>query len=89
MISAPSSRVEAPHDVCHGCCRRPSRSVNSVPNAFEKFWPSSWLVPICSALPSRITPSHVQDRTAPANFSRCVFSPVKTGIAMTSRMTSA
>ena len=32
----------------------------AMPNALAKFWPSSWLVPICRALPSPIIPSQVQ-----------------------------
>ena len=34
-------------------------------NTRAKFCPSSWLVPICSALPSRIMASHVQVVVAP------------------------
>ena len=37
-----------------------------MPNARAKFWPSSWLVPICSALPSPIIASHVNVLVAPA-----------------------
>ncbi len=33
--------------------------------ALAKFWPSSWLVPICSALPSPIMASHVRVLMAP------------------------
>ena len=36
-----------------------------MPKAAAKFWPSSWLVPICSALPSPIIPSQVQVRVGP------------------------
>ena len=36
-----------------------------MPNARAKFWPSSWLVPICSALPSPIIASHVSVFVAP------------------------
>ena len=44
---------------------RPDSSRNSIPNTRAKFCPSSWLVPICSALPSRIIASHVQLGSAP------------------------
>ena len=80
MISAPISRVEAPQDVCQAYCWAPSASENWMPKARAKFCPSSWLVPICSALPSPIIPSQVQVRTAPANRSRSVLWPVSTGI---------
>ena len=50
-------------------CRR--RRGTSMSKAVAKFWPSSWLVPICSALPSRIIASQVmrvdrRRRSAPA-----------------------
>ena len=51
-----------------------------------KFCPSSWLVPICSALPSPIIPSVVQVRVAPAKRSRAVLWPVSTGTLSTSTM---
>ena len=51
-----------------------------------KFCPSSWLVPICRALPSPIIPSHVQVRFAPANRSRAVLWPVSTGRLNASNM---
>ena len=35
-------------------------------NALAKFWPSSWLVPICSALPSPIIASQASVLMAPA-----------------------
>ena len=50
----------------------------------EKFCPSSWLVPICRALPSPIIPSVVQVRVAPAKRSRAVLWPVSTGMLSTS-----
>ena len=53
---------------------------------FEKFCPNSWLVPICSALPSPIIPSQVHVRFAPANRSRAVLWPVSTGMCSTSTM---
>ena len=86
MIKAPISRLDAPHDVCHTYSNTPEGPENWVPKTLEKFCPSSWLVPICSALPSPIIPSQVQVRIAPAKRSRTVFSPVSTGIAMTSTM---
>ena len=55
-------------------------------NGREKFCPSSWLVPICSALPSPIIPSQVQVRFAPAKRSRAVLCPVSTGMDSTSTM---
>ena len=58
-------------------------SEKRISNARAKFWPSSWLVPICNALPSPIIPSHVHVRVAPANRSRAVLWPVSTGIAAT------
>ena len=39
--------------------------VNWMENARAKFCPSSWLVPICRALPSPIIPSHDQVRSGP------------------------
>ena len=52
-------------------------------NALAKFWPSSWLVPSCSALPSPIMPSHVYVAVAPAKRSRAVFRPTTTGMPST------
>ena len=75
MISAPMRRVDAPHEVCHAKSRPPVSVENSVPKAFEKFWPSSCDVDICSALPSAITPSVVHDVVAPANRSLAVLRP--------------
>ena len=80
------SRVDTPHEVCQTYSSTPSVVVNVMPKALEKFWPSSWLVPICSALPSPIIPSHVQVRVAPAKRSRAVLWPVSTGNAATSTM---
>ena len=60
-----------------------------MPNALAKFWPSSWLVPICSALPSRIIPSHVHDVSAPANRSRSVLRPTRTGTPITLTIVSS
>ena len=54
-----------------------------MPNARAKFWPSSWLVPICSALPSPIIASHVSVLSAPAKRSFGVLRPTTTGIAST------
>ena len=51
-----------------------------------KFCPNSWLVPICSALPSPIIPSVVQVRLAPAKRSRAVLWPVSTGMLSASTM---
>jgi hypothetical protein len=45
--------------------------------------PSSWLVPICSALPSRIMASHVHVVVAPAKRSLSVLRPVRMGMAST------
>ncbi len=56
--------------------------------ALAKFWPSSWLVPICSALPSPIMASHVIVLMAPANRSLGVLRPTSTGMASTSTMKS-
>ncbi len=57
--------------------------------ARAKFCPSSWLVPICRALPSRIMASHVQVVVAPAKRSLSVLRPVSTGMARTFTMTSS
>ena len=59
-----------------------------MPKTLAKFCPNSWLVPIWSALPSPIIPSHVRLLTAPANRSFAVFSPTTTGIASTFTMKS-
>src|SRR5713101_6812627 len=88
MISAPISRVDTPHDVCQTCSCSPDSEEYRVPKTLAKFWPSSWLVPICSALPSPIIPSQVHDVMAPANRSLAVLRPVSTGTASTSTMTS-
>ena len=58
-------------------------------NALAKFWPSSWLVPICSALPSRIIASQVRVLMAPANRSPAVLRPTSTGMASTLTMKSS
>ena len=57
--------------------------------ALAKFCPSSWLVPICSALPSPIMASQVRVLMAPANRSLAVLRPTTTGMASTSVMKSA
>jgi len=57
--------------------------------ARAKFWPSSWLVPICRALPSPIMPSSVYVLVAPAKRSRAVLRPTSTGIASTFTMKSS
>ena len=88
MTSPPTSRVEAPHDVCHPCTDSPVSDWNSIPNAREKFCPSSWLVPIWSALPSDIMASQVHVVVAPAKRSRSVLRPISTGTARTSTMKS-
>ena len=56
--------------------------------ARAKFWPSSWLVPICRALPSRIIASQVMVLMAPAKRSRRVLTPTCTGMARTLTMKS-
>ena len=58
-------------------------------NALAKFWPRSWLVPHCSALPSCISASMQYVVTAPGNFSLSVFAPLTTGIASTFSAKSA
>ncbi len=60
-----------------------------MPKARAKFWPSSWLVAICSALPSPIIPSRVSVLSAPAKRSRAVFMPTTTGMASTFTMKSS
>ncbi len=57
--------------------------------ARAKFCPSSWLVPICRALPSRIIASSARVFVAPAKRSRAVLRPSTTGIASISRMKGA
>ena len=89
MIKPPTMRVDAPHDVVHAVCCVPSASRNSISNTRAKFWPSSWLVPICNALPSRIIASHVSVLSAPGKRSFTVFKPTTTGIASTFTMKSA
>ncbi len=58
-------------------------------NARAKFWPNSWLVPICSALPSAIIASHVMVLIAPGKRSAAVLRPTTTGMASVSRMNPA
>ena len=89
MISPPTMRVETPHDVVQACCWVPDASRYWMSKALAKFWPSSWLVPICSALPSPIIASHVSVLTAPANRSLAVLRPTITGMARTSVMKAA
>ena len=57
MMSPPTSRVETPHDVCQTCSSSPALFWNFTSKALPKFWPRSWLVPACSALPSCIIAS--------------------------------
>ena len=52
-------------------------------NALAKLVPSSWLVAICSALPSRMTPSQAMVLMAPAKRSPAVLRPTITGMAST------
>ncbi len=52
MTRPPISRVDVPHDVCHTYSGSPRSFWNLTSNALPKFWPRSWLVPACSALPS-------------------------------------
>ena len=89
MISPPTMRVDAPHDVVHAVLRLPDSSLNSMPKTDAKFWPSSWLVPICSALPSPVIASHVIVLMAPAKRSRVVLSPTATEIPRTSTMNAS
>ncbi len=88
MMSAPTRRVETPHEVCHPYSCSPVSAEYWMSKARAKFCPSSWLVPICSALPSLIIPSQVHEHVAPANRSRAVFLPRWTGTARTSTMTA-
>ena len=60
-----------------------------MPKTRAKFWPSSWLVPIWSALVSPIMASQVNVLLAPANRSRAVLSPGTTGSASTLTMKSS
>ncbi len=82
MTSAPITLVLKPHEVVHAYFSFSSLSRNFIPNGFEKFWPSMWLVAICSAFPSGMNASTVVVYSAPANFSLSVFLPAMTGIAM-------
>ena len=89
MISPPIMRVETPHDVCQTYSWVPASVEYWVSKARAKFWPSSWLVPICSALPSPIIASQASVLMAPGNRSRAVLRPVSTGMASTFTMKSA
>jgi hypothetical protein len=80
------SRVEAPHEVCQTYSSDALGVGVGDVEGRAKFWPSSWLVPICRALPSPIIPSQVQVRVAPAKRSRAVLWPVSTGMRATSTM---
>ena len=58
MISPPTMRVDEPHDVCPAHARVPPLASRYwMSKTLAKFWPSSWLVPICRALPSPIIAS--------------------------------
>ena len=54
----------------------------------EKFCPSSWLVAICRALPSRIMASQQRLRRAPGKLSAGDLRPLSTGMASTFTMKS-
>ncbi len=89
MISPPTMRVDEPHEVCHTYSSDPDSDEYWVSNTLAKFWPSSWLVPICRALPSPIIASTVNVLMAPGNRSRAVLRPGSTGMASTFTMKSA
>ena len=82
-------RVEVPHDVVHASCWAPASSRYWMSKRRAKFWPSSWLVPICNALPSSIIASQVMVLVAPGNRSPAVLRPTTTGIASTFTMKSS
>ncbi len=81
-------RVETPQEVCQTNSRSAPCSWYVVLKALAKFWPSSWLVPICSALPSPIMPSSVRVLMAPAKRSRAVLRPSTTSMPRTLVMKS-
>lgn len=89
MINPPIIRVEVPPDVVQAVSRCPPAERNWMPKAVAKFWPGSYDVPICSALPSRIIAWRASVLTAPAKRSRAVFRPTTTGIASTSTIRSS
>ena len=86
MMSAPTSRVETPHEVFQTWSRSPAAVWKVTSNAREKFWPRLWLVPAWSALLSCISASQLYVRSAPAKRSLSVFRPVSTGMAIHSSM---
>ncbi len=88
MMRPPTIRVDTPHDVVQHSCCCPAASRYWISKARAKFWPSSWLVPICRALPSRIMASQARVLMAPGKRSRLVLRPLNTGIASTSIMKS-
>ncbi len=88
MIRPPTIRVETPQEVCQTYSRSAPCSWYVVLNALAKFWPSSWLVPICSALPSPIIASRVRVLMAPAKRSLAVLRPSTTSMPSTLVMKS-
>ena len=89
MISPPIMRVDTPQEVVHAIALAPSAPWKEMSNALAKFWPSSWLVPICNALPSRIIASTVRVLVAPGKRSWGILRPRNTGMARYSSMKSA
>src|SRR5690625_7504118 len=75
MMSAPTSRVDTPHDVAHTYSSSLFLFWKVQSNAFAKFWPRKWLVPACSALPSCFSASMKYVLTEPANSSLGDFKP--------------
>ena len=66
MISPPIMRVETPQLVVQQVSSTPSALWYLMSKTLAKFWPSSWLVPICRALPSPIIASQASVLVAPA-----------------------
>ncbi len=82
IMSAPISLVETPHDVAQTYSGLLSLLRYVTSNAFAKFCPRKWLVPLCRALPSCIIASIVYVSRAPAKRSVSLFTPCTTGTAM-------
>ena len=89
MISPPTMRVDVPHDVVWQSWVSPLASRYVMSKTLAKFWPRSWLVPICRALPSPIIASQASVLMAPGKRSAAVLRPVSTGMASTLIMKSA
>mmetsp|Transcript_18116 Transcript_18116/g.54549 ORF Transcript_18116/g.54549 Transcript_18116/m.54549 type:complete len:268 (+) Transcript_18116:5131-5934(+) len=82
MMATPMERVVKPHEFCHTYALPPSGASTWMLNILLKFCPSMWLVPPWIPRPVEGTKaSTVVVKSAPANFSFSLFTPLQTGTA--------